>query len=55
MINLINQNQVVENRVTGNGPESQISKVRLTGATKGKGEQEIVYLPGSQCPGKDIA
>ena len=31
MTSLINQNQVVENQVRGSGPESQISKVRLTG------------------------
>ena len=36
MTTLINQNQLVENRVTESGPESQILKVRLTGCTKMK-------------------
>ena len=36
MTSLINRNQVVENRVTGSGPESQILKVPLTGWTKRK-------------------
>ena len=39
MTSWINQNQVVENRVKGSGPESHISKVRLTGYAKKKKQE----------------